>query len=63
MHKNKAIAITQGDSAGIGPEIIAKVFREQPALLQGCFVVGMWPPCAVVRRPLPWLAKPRCLWL
>lgn len=40
MHKNKAIAITQGDSAGIGPEIIAKVFREQPALLQGCFVVG-----------------------
>lgn len=40
MHKNKGIAITQGDSAGIGPEIIAKVFREQPALLQGCFVVG-----------------------
>lgn len=40
MHKNKAIAITQGDSAGIGPEVIAKVFREQPALLQGCFVVG-----------------------
>ena len=40
MHKNKAIAITQGDSAGIGPEIIVKVFREQPALLQGCFVVG-----------------------
>lgn len=40
MHKNKAIAITQGDSAGIGPEIIAKVFRDQPALLQGCFVVG-----------------------
>lgn len=40
MHKNKAIAITQGDSAGIGPEIIAKVFREQPALLHGCFVVG-----------------------
>lgn len=40
MHKNKAIAITQGDSAGIGPEIIAKVFHEQPALLQGCFVVG-----------------------
>lgn len=40
MHKNKAIAITQGDSAGIGPEIIAKVFRDQPALLQGYFVVG-----------------------
>ncbi|MBF6630072.1 MAG: 4-hydroxythreonine-4-phosphate dehydrogenase PdxA [Comamonas sp.] len=40
MHKQKAIAITQGDSAGIGPEIIAKAFRDQPQLMQGCFVVG-----------------------
>jgi 4-hydroxythreonine-4-phosphate dehydrogenase len=40
MHKQKAIAITQGDSAGIGPEIIAKAFRDQPARLRGCFVVG-----------------------
>lgn len=40
MHKKKAIAITQGDSAGIGPEIIAQAFRDQPQLLQGCFVVG-----------------------
>ncbi|MDO4591942.1 MAG: 4-hydroxythreonine-4-phosphate dehydrogenase PdxA, partial [Comamonadaceae bacterium] len=40
MHEKKAIAITQGDSAGIGPEIIAKAFRDQPALLQGCFVAG-----------------------
>ena len=40
MHKNKAIAITQGDSAGIGPEIIAQAFRDQPQLLQGCFVAG-----------------------
>jgi 4-hydroxythreonine-4-phosphate dehydrogenase len=35
-----AIAITQGDSAGIGPEIIAKAFRDAPEALQGCFVVG-----------------------
>jgi 4-hydroxythreonine-4-phosphate dehydrogenase len=34
------IAITQGDSAGIGPEIVAKAFRDAPQDLQGCFVVG-----------------------
>lgn len=34
------IAITQGDSAGIGPEIIAKAFRDAPDVLRGCFVVG-----------------------
>ncbi|MFZ2739561.1 MAG: 4-hydroxythreonine-4-phosphate dehydrogenase PdxA [Burkholderiaceae bacterium] len=37
---NKSIAITLGDPAGIGPEIIAKAFREAPELTQGCFVVG-----------------------
>ncbi|MBV8250798.1 MAG: 4-hydroxythreonine-4-phosphate dehydrogenase PdxA [Comamonas sp.] len=36
----KTIAITQGDCAGIGPEIIAKAFRAAPQALQGCFVVG-----------------------
>jgi 4-hydroxythreonine-4-phosphate dehydrogenase len=29
-----------GDGAGIGPEIIAKAFRDQPDLLAGCVVVG-----------------------
>lgn len=33
------LVITQGDVAGIGPEIIAKFFR-MPALSQGCFVLG-----------------------
>ena len=47
MQKTKTIAITQGDSAGIGPEIIAKAFRDEPALLQGCFVAG---DVATVRR-------------
>jgi 4-hydroxythreonine-4-phosphate dehydrogenase len=37
---NKPIAITMGDAAGIGPEIIAKAFFQQPDLLQGCFVWG-----------------------
>ncbi len=36
----KPIAITLGDPAGIGPEIIAKAFRDAPAVTQGCFVVG-----------------------
>ena len=34
------LAITQGDCAGIGPETIAKAFRDAPADLQGCFAVG-----------------------
>ncbi len=34
------IAITLGDPAGIGPETIAKVFRDAPAVAQGCFVAG-----------------------
>jgi 4-hydroxythreonine-4-phosphate dehydrogenase len=34
------IAITQGDAAGIGPEIIVKAFRDAPAQTRGCFVVG-----------------------
>ncbi len=43
----QAIAITQGDAAGIGPEIIARAFRDAPDLLRGCFVVG---DVAVQRR-------------
>jgi 4-hydroxythreonine-4-phosphate dehydrogenase len=34
------IAITMGDAAGIGPEIIAKAFRDAPELAHACFVVG-----------------------
>ena len=40
MQNLQTIAITQGDSAGIGPEIIAKAFRDQPEAMQGCFVAG-----------------------
>lgn len=36
----KPLVITQGDPAGIGPEIIAKAFRDAPDLLCGCFVAG-----------------------
>ena len=37
---NKPIAITIGDPAGIGPEIIARAYQEAPELTRGCFVVG-----------------------
>lgn len=36
----KPMAITQGDPAGIGPEIIAKAHRDAPEVLRGCFVAG-----------------------
>ena len=34
------IAITQGDAAGIGPEIIVKAWLSQPHGMDGCFVAG-----------------------
>ncbi len=34
------IAITMGDAAGIGPEIIVKAFQSAPRDTKGCFVVG-----------------------
>ncbi len=38
MHKS--IAITMGDPAGIGPEIVVKAFRDKPDVTWGCFVAG-----------------------
>ena len=35
-----SIAITMGDPAGIGPEIIVKAFTQEPELTKNCFVVG-----------------------
>jgi 4-hydroxythreonine-4-phosphate dehydrogenase len=48
----KPLAITLGDAAGIGPEIIVKAFLQQPALTHGAFVVG---DVAVLRRAAAWL--------
>ena len=36
----RPIAITQGDVAGIGPEIVVKAFRDAPHATQGCVIVG-----------------------
>ncbi|MGJ7508514.1 4-hydroxythreonine-4-phosphate dehydrogenase PdxA [Variovorax sp. GT1P44] len=49
------IAITLGDPAGIGPEIIAKAFRDAGSLVQGCFVAG---DVDTVRRAAQALAAP-----
>jgi len=41
------LVITMGDPAGVGPEIIAKVFRDAPEEARDCFVAG---DVAVLRR-------------
>ena len=50
----KPLAITLGDPAGIGPEIIVKAFRDAPAELEGCFVVG---DVSVLRRADHWVRR------
>jgi 4-hydroxythreonine-4-phosphate dehydrogenase len=52
------IAVTLGDPAGIGPEIIVKAFRDAAHDMQGCFVAG---DVGVVRRAAQWLAMPGSL--
>jgi 4-hydroxythreonine-4-phosphate dehydrogenase len=51
----KPIAITLGDAAGVGPEIIAKAFLEAPDLTRGCFVVGDVP---IMQRALNLVQRP-----
>jgi 4-hydroxythreonine-4-phosphate dehydrogenase len=52
---NKPILITMGDGAGIGPEIIAKAFRDASGELAGCVVVG---DVATLRRAAALMAAP-----
>ena len=51
---DRPIAITLGDPAGIGPEIIAKAFRDAPELTKGCFVAG---DVGTMRRASQFLAS------
>ena len=65
------IAITMGDAAGIGPEIIVKAYQQQPVLLAGCFV---WGDVQTLRRaanrldqgrvkfPIATIASPNEVW-
>lgn len=55
---NKPLLITMGDAAGIGPEIIAKAFRDSPAWMAGCTVVG---DVATMRRAAALVASPLAL--
>ncbi|SFU64275.1 4-hydroxythreonine-4-phosphate dehydrogenase [Polaromonas sp. YR568] len=55
---NKPLLITMGDAAGIGPEIIAKAFRDAPAEMAGCAVVG---DVATLRRATALVASPLAL--
>ena len=50
----KPLAITMGDAAGIGPEIIAMCYRDQPELMRQTFVVG---DLATMRRATQVLAS------
>jgi 4-hydroxythreonine-4-phosphate dehydrogenase len=54
----KPLLITMGDAAGIGPEIIAKAFRDAPAEMAGCVVVG---DVATLRRAAALAAAPLAL--
>ncbi len=51
----KPLVLTPGDPAGIGPEIVAKAFRDAPQDLQGCFVVG---ELQTMRRAAQCLERP-----
>ncbi|MHB1248320.1 MAG: 4-hydroxythreonine-4-phosphate dehydrogenase PdxA [Polaromonas sp.] len=55
---NKPLLITMGDAAGIGPEIIAKAFRDASAGMAGCVVVG---DVATLRRAAALMAAPLAL--
>lgn len=48
------IAITLGDVAGIGPEIIVKAFRDSPAQMLNCVVIG---DVAAMQRAVDVLAQ------
>ena len=50
----RPIAITPGDPCGIGPETIARAWREQTQLTRGCFVAG---DVGVMRRALALLGE------
>ncbi len=49
------IALSMGDVCGIGPEIIAQAFAQQPELLRGCCVIG---DAGILRRAVAQLALP-----
>ncbi len=55
VQPRRPIALTPGDPAGIGPEILAKAFRDAPEAMRGCFVAG---DVEVMRRGAACIARP-----
>ena len=53
-YTTRPIAITPGDPCGIGPETIARAWREHAQLTRGCFVAG---DVGVMRRALALLGE------
>ncbi len=53
----RPVAITLGDAAGIGPEIIAKAFASHPQATQGCVVFGDARVMAQAVQALPQAAS------
>ncbi|MDB5750886.1 MAG: 4-hydroxythreonine-4-phosphate dehydrogenase PdxA [Ramlibacter sp.] len=53
MSARLPLALTMGDPAGIGPEIVALAFRRAAQLSRGCFVAG---DVACLRRAAAWTA-------
>lgn len=71
MSARRPIALTMGDPAGIGPEIVTQVFRQRPEWSRDCVVVGElatlrraaavtggWLPVAVLEQPADVAAVP-----
>ena len=54
------LALTMGDSAGIGPEIIAKAYRDAPNVTRNCLVAG---DIETMRRAVRTIAQPQSVTL
>ncbi len=57
--KPRFIAITMGDAAGIGPEIIADAYRQDPQTMRHCFVAG---DVVAMRRAAQVVARKGLVW-
>lgn len=59
MPDARPVAISQGDAAGIGPEIIAKIFAYHPEQARACLVFGDARVMAQAVQSLPRAVQPK----
>ena len=59
-HNGAPLAVTMGDAAGIGPEIIALCYQDHAAKMRGSFVVG---DVGIMRRATRLVAKDALPWV